>query len=141
MLDEHGKYIKTLPGTQKKYTPCLQTMVKGCWSLDWNIPSLHPFWKLKDITPCTNCCKQFYFTTKSTTSVIIYCIPNYAMGHCEKWGEIPSWWSTTVIPNRVDAMKRHGSSLWKWPIKEDHIFYFNHNVVKAIEPPEMQNMV
>ena len=46
---------------------------------------------------------------------------------------------TMVIPNhvKVNAMKRHGSSLWKWPIKEDHILYFNHNVVKAIEP-EMQ---
>ena len=48
--------------------------------------------------------------------------------------------ATMAIPNRikVNAMKRHGSRLWKWPIKEGHIFYFNHDAVKAIELPEIQ---
>ena len=47
---------------------------------------------------------------------------------------------TMAIPNRVkvNPTKCHGGSLWKWPIKENYIFYFNHDVVKAIEPPEMR---
>ena len=46
-----------------------------------------------------------------------------------------------VIPDqvKVKAIIHHRTNLWKSPRKEDHIFYFNHDVVKAIEPPEMQN--
>lgn len=46
-----------------------------------------------------------------------------------------------VIPDKVkvSAMICHGINLWKWLREEDYIFYLNHDLVKAIQPPEMQN--
>ena len=45
-----------------------------------------------------------------------------------------------VIPDqvKVSIMIHHRTNLQKWPRKEDHFSYLNHNAVKAIQPPEMQ---
>ena len=41
---------------------------------------------------------------------------------------------TMVIPDqvKVNAIICHATNLWKWPRKEGHIFYFNHDVDKGI---------
>ena len=44
-----------------------------------------------------------------------------------------------VIPGQVNALICHRTNLWKVSRKEDYIFYFIHDAVKAIEPPEMQS--
>lgn len=30
------------------------------------------------------------------------------------------------------------SRLWKWPAKEDHIFYYLKDIVTTMKPPEME---
>ena len=71
---------------------------------------------------------QGYSTQPSSPVPVQYQVDQWVIAMYE--GELFPGGITMVILDqvKVNAMICHGTNLWKWPRKEDHIFYFNHDV-------------
>ena len=137
MLEEQWRNIKTLPGTQKMHSiiPTKDGKVKAAeYTLSANVEASQ---SSQNVSISSSL--QGYSTQPSSPVLVQYQVGQWVIVKYE--GELFPGEITMVIPDqvKVNAMIHHRTNLWEWPRKEDQIFYFNHDVVKAIEPPEMLN--
>ena len=144
MLEEWWKNIRTLPGTHKMHS-IISTKDGKVKAAEVSTGTLKSklFLQMLKLQSSQNfnvsSSLQSHSTQLSSPMPVQYQVGQWVIIRYE--GKLFPGEITVVKLDqvKVNAMICHRTNLLKWLKKKDHIFYFNHGVVKAIKQPKMQN--